>query len=48
MLARVLYHQGEIEEAYEFAKDAMAADPLDDRNKTLVQELKEKTGRGDE
>jgi tetratricopeptide (TPR) repeat protein len=48
LLARVLYYQGEIEEAYEFAKDAMAADPLDDRNKKLVQELKEKTGRGDE
>jgi Tfp pilus assembly protein PilF len=48
LLARLLYSEGEIDEAYEFAKEAMATDPLDDRNKALVRELKEKTGRGNE
>jgi tetratricopeptide (TPR) repeat protein len=44
--ARLLYREGEIEEAYEFALTAMATNPTDERNKALVQELKDKSGQG--
>jgi tetratricopeptide (TPR) repeat protein len=42
MLAKALYNQDEIDEAYAFAKAALATNPLDHRNKALVQELKQK------
>lgn len=48
LLAKLLYRQDEIDEAYELAKAAMATNPLDGRNRALVQELKEKLGRRDE
>jgi Flp pilus assembly protein TadD len=42
MLAKVLYEQEELDEAYEFAMAALATNPLDHRNKELVRELKQK------
>ena len=44
LLAKLLYHQNEIDEAYQFAKAAMATNPLDSRNKALVEDLKNKIG----
>lgn len=41
-LAKLLYRERDIEQAYEVAKAALATNPLDDRNKSLVQELKKK------
>jgi Tfp pilus assembly protein PilF len=42
MLASLLYREGDLTEAYEMAKGALAAKPLDDRNKDLVKELRRK------
>jgi tetratricopeptide (TPR) repeat protein len=42
LLARLLKDQGEIEDAYECAREALVTDPLDERNKALVQELRQK------
>jgi len=41
-LASLLYREGEITEAYDMAKAAVATQPLDARNKSLVEELKKK------
>lgn len=45
LLARLHYRQGENEEAFEFAKMAMTRNPTDERNKALVQELKDKVAK---
>jgi hypothetical protein len=42
MLASLLYREGDLTEAYEMAQGALAAKPLDDRNKDLVKELRRK------
>jgi len=39
-LAKLLYQEGDIQQAYEMANLALASNPLNDRNKELVQELK--------
>lgn len=41
-LAGLLYRQGEIHQAYEMAIAALAGNPLNERNKELVRELKKK------
>lgn len=38
--ARFLYHEGDIHQAYEMAKAALTTNPLNARNKALLQELK--------
>lgn len=46
-LAKFLYRQDEIPEAYELARAAVATNPLDEYNKSLVSELKKKMGEGE-
>jgi Tfp pilus assembly protein PilF len=41
-LSRFLYHEGDIKEAFAMANAALASNPLNNRNKALVQELKAK------
>jgi len=41
-LARLLYRLGEIKEAFEMAKAALATKPVDERNKALVREFRDK------
>ncbi len=41
-LAKFLYQEGDAPQAYEVAKAALATNPLSERNKALVQELKRK------
>ena len=48
LLSRFLYRQGATREAYEMAKAALVSNPLNDKNKALVQELKEKIGAASE
>jgi len=45
LLARLHYRQGENEEASEFVKMAMTRNTTDERNKALVQELKDKVAK---
>lgn len=40
--AHLLYQQGDFKQAFEIAKAALATNPLNSRNKDLVQELKKK------
>src|ERR1700684_406952 len=40
--ARLLYREGDIDQAYTMAKLALACKPLDKRNKDLVEELKKR------
>jgi tetratricopeptide (TPR) repeat protein len=42
LLARLTYRYNDIEEAFRLAKTAMTTDPLDERNRQLVKELKQK------
>ena len=46
-LARLLYRQGDIRNAYDMACAALATKPLDDRNKALVSELKDRVERSE-
>ena len=48
LLSKLLYRQGETREAYEMAKAALVSNPLNDQNKALVQELKEKIAAASE
>ena len=41
-LARLLYHEGETQEALEMAKAALVANPVNESNKKLVQDLRKK------
>jgi Tfp pilus assembly protein PilF len=41
-LARLLYREGDIQEAYKMATAALLCNPVNPRNKSLVQELKSK------
>jgi tetratricopeptide (TPR) repeat protein len=41
-LARLLYREGDVSQAYAMAKLALACRPLDNRNKELVDELKKR------
>jgi tetratricopeptide (TPR) repeat protein len=41
-LAELLYHEGEIQQAFDMANAALATNPLNDRNKELVQQIKRK------
>ncbi len=41
-LARLLYHEGDITNAYEMAMAALECNPVDPRNKALVADLKKK------
>jgi tetratricopeptide (TPR) repeat protein len=41
-LAALLYREGQVGEAYDMARAAMATQPLDSRNKALVEELRQK------
>lgn len=42
LYGRLLYRQGEIKQAYDMAKAALVSNPLNARNKALVQEMKDK------
>ncbi len=44
-LARLLYRGGDVNQAYEYATYALASRPLDQHNKALVKELKEKVAK---
>ena len=48
LFARLLYRQGETREAYEMAKAALVSNPLNEKNKALVQELRGKIAAASE
>ncbi|MGA2151456.1 MAG: tetratricopeptide repeat protein, partial [Geobacteraceae bacterium] len=41
-LSRLLYHDGDLKEAFQMAQAALVSNPLNAKNKLLVQDLKNK------